>query len=155
MKFYQASEYQARCEALYRKYELKITALLPDAVVEHIGATSIPNAVSKGDLDILVGVDGNKLEKSIEVLSTLGFNKKLDTLRTSELCMLESTSSDDVAFQIVAIGSQFDVFVEFRDKLCANPALVQQYNELKVSCTGSTHEAYRRKKSAFIEHVLG
>ncbi|MGR2770463.1 GrpB family protein [Photobacterium ganghwense] len=155
MKFYRADEYQASCEDLYRKYELKIKALLPDAVIEHIGASSIPNAVSKGDLDILVGVSGNELEKAVELLSTLGFNEKSDTLRTSELCMLESSSGEDVAFQVVAIGSEFDFFVRFRDKLRENSALVQQYNELKMSCTGWSHDDYRRKKSAFIERVLG
>ncbi|MGY6401131.1 GrpB family protein, partial [Vibrio parahaemolyticus] len=29
------------------------------------------------------------------------------------------------------------------------------YNELKMSCTGWSHEEYRRKKSDFDESVLG
>ena len=44
MQFYKADEYQASCENLYRKYELEIAALLPDASIEHIGASSIPNS---------------------------------------------------------------------------------------------------------------
>ncbi|EHZ2656915.1 GrpB family protein [Vibrio vulnificus] len=155
MQFYKADEYQASCENLYRKYELQIAALLPGATIEHIGASSIPNAVSKGDLDILVGVNGNELEKAVKLLSTLGFNEKSNTLRTPELCMLENSSGEDVAFQVVANRSEFDFFVGFRDKLRESPELVQQYNELKMSCTGWSHEEYRRKKSAFIEHVLG
>lgn len=155
MQFYKAGEYQASCENLYRKYELEIAALLPDAIIEHIGASSIPNAVSKGDLDILVGVKGNELEKAIKLLSTLGFNEKSNTLRTPELCMMESSLGEDVAFQVVAKGSEFDFFVGFRDKLRESMELVQQYNELKMSCTGWTHEEYRRKKSAFIERVIG
>jgi GrpB-like predicted nucleotidyltransferase (UPF0157 family) len=155
MQFYKADEYQASCENLYRKYELQIAALLPSATIEHIGASSIPNAVSKGDLDILVGVNGNELEKAVKLLSTLGFNEKSNTLRTPELCMLESSSGENVAFQVVANGSEFDFFVRFRDKLRESPELVQQYNELKMSCTGWAQEEYRRKKSAFIEHVLG
>ncbi|MDQ2166360.1 MULTISPECIES: GrpB family protein [Vibrio] len=155
MQFYKADEYQASCENLYRKYELQIAALLPSATIEHIGASSIPNAVSKGDLDILVGVNGNELEKAVKLLSTLGFNEKSNTLRTPELCMLEHSSGEDVAFQVVANGSEFDFFVRFRDKLRESPELVQQYNELKMFCTGWTQEEYRRKKSAFIEHVLG
>ena len=155
MQFYEADEYQPSCENLYRKYELEIAALLPDATIEHIGASSILNAVSKGDLDILVGVNGNDLEKAVKLLSTLGFNEKSNTLRTPELCMLENNSGADVAFQVVANGSEFDFFVGFRDKLCESPELVQQYNELKMSCTVWSHEEYRRKKSAFIELVLG
>ncbi len=111
MQFYKADEYQASCENLYRKYELEIAALLPDASIEHIGTSSIPNAVSKGDLDILVGVNGKELENAVKLLSTLGFNEKSDTLRTPELCMLENSSGEDVAFQVVANGSEFEFFV--------------------------------------------
>jgi GrpB-like predicted nucleotidyltransferase (UPF0157 family) len=154
MKFYPAEQYQAACNELFIRYERDIKKLIPNARVEHVGASSIPFAVSKGDLDIFVGVDLGELEDVIERLTTLGFNEELDTLRTPELCMLESTSSDDVALQVVANSSEFECFLRFRDKLRANPALVKQYNTLKMSCEGWPQEEYREKKSDFIEHVL-
>ncbi|CDT28320.1 conserved hypothetical protein [Vibrio coralliirubri] len=154
MKFYPAEQYQAACNELFVRYERDIKKLIPNARVEHVGASSIPSAVSKGDLDIFVGVELGELEDVIGRLTTLGFNEKLDTLRTPELCMLESTSADDVALQVVANGSEFECFLTFRDKLRANPVLVQQYNTLKMSCEGWSQEKYRAKKSAFIQHVL-
>ena len=154
MKFYHAEPYKAACNEMFFRYERDIQTLIPNAGVEHVGASSIPSAVSKGDLDIFVGVELSELEDAIERLTTLGFNEKLDTLRTPELCMLESTSADDVALQVVANGSEFECFLRFRDKLRANPALVQQYNTLKMSCEGWSQEKYRAKKSAFIQHVL-
>jgi len=154
MKFYPAEQYQAACNELLIRYERDIKKLIPNARVEHVGASSIPFAVSKGDLDIFVGVELGELEDVIERLTILGFNEKLDTLRTPELCMLESTSSDDVALQVVANGSEFECFLRFCDKLRANPELVQQYNTLKMSCEGWPQEEYREKKYDFIEHVL-
>ncbi|MEZ8624957.1 GrpB family protein [Vibrio splendidus] len=154
MKFYPAEQYQAACYELFIRYEREIKKLIPNARVEHVGASSIPSAVSKGDLDIFVGVELGELEDAIERLTTLGFNEKLDTLRTPELCMLESTSGDDVALQVVANGSEFECFLRFRDKLRANPALVEQYNTLKMSCEGWPQDEYREKKADFIEHVL-
>ncbi|MFS1931814.1 GrpB family protein [Vibrio splendidus] len=154
MKFYPAEQYQAACNELFIRYERDIKKLIPNARVEHVGASSIPFAVSKGDLDIFVGVELGELEDVIERLTTLGFNEKLDTLRTPELCMLESTSGDDVALQVVANSSELECFLTFRDQLRANPALVQQYNTLKMSCEGWPQEQYREKKSDFIEHVL-
>ncbi|WP_215402810.1 GrpB family protein [Vibrio gigantis] len=154
MKFYPAEQYQAACHEMFARYERDIKKLLPTARVEHVGASSIPLAVSKGDLDIFVGVELNELEDAAERLTLLGFKEKLDTLRTPELCMLESTSGDDVALQIVAHGSEFECFLTFRDKLRAAPALVEQYNALKMSCEGWSQEEYREKKSDFIEHVL-
>ncbi|WP_373952304.1 GrpB family protein [Vibrio pomeroyi] len=155
MKFYPAEQYQTACHEKFARYERDIRKLIPNTRVEHVGASSIPSAVSKGDLDISVGVELGELEDVIGRLTTLGFKEKLDTLRTPELCMLESTSSDDVALQVVANGSEFECFLTFRDKLRATPALVEQYNALKVSCEGWPQEEYREKKADFIEHVLG
>ena len=155
MQFYPAEQYQAACHEMFERCERHIKKLLPNARVEHVGASSIPLAVSKGDLDIFIGVEFNELEDAVERLTTLGFKEKLDTLRTPELCMLESISSEDVALQVVANGSEFECFLAFRDKLRMNRTLVQQYNALKIHCGGWPQDQYREKKSAFIEYVLG
>lgn len=155
MKFYRAEQYQTACHEMFARYERDINKLIPNARVEHVGASSIPSAASKGDLDIFVGIESSELEYAAEQLTTLGFKEKLDTLRTPELCMLESTSGDDVALQVVANGSEFECFLTFRDKLLSAPALVEQYNALKMSCEGWPQEEYREKKADFIEHVLG
>ena len=155
MRFYPAEQYQAACRKMFERYERDIKKLLPNARVEHVGASSIPLTVSKGDLDIFVGIQFNELEDALERLTTLGFKEKFDTLRTPELCTLESISSDDVALQVVANGSEFECFLRFRDRLRASADLVEKYNTLKMSCEGWQQDKYREKKSAFIEYVLG
>ncbi|MCU8225455.1 GrpB family protein [Vibrio vulnificus] len=154
MKFYSADEYQGLCEKQFRWYSDRIKALVPAAEIEHISASSIPMAVSKGDLDIYVGVNSAELEKVVRLLTKAGLQEKINTLRTPELCMLESTLANDVALQVVAKGSELECFLKFRDKLRANAFLVQQYNELKISCEGLSQESYREKKSVFVEYVL-
>lgn len=154
MKFYSADRYQKICEKNYIHYNNLIKNLLPNARVEHIGASSIPLAISKGDLDIFVGVDSSDFEKAIQSLMTLDFREKKDTLRTTELCMLESNKNDNVALQVVVNGSEFEFFLSFRDKLLTNSSLANMYNELKLSCEGLSEEEYRIKKSTFIEFVL-
>ena len=155
MRFFNPEEYQTFNEKLFFRYKSKIEEVLPEARVEHIGASSISTAISKGDLDIFVGVEAFELERTVQLLLTLGFQEKADTLRTPELCMLESSSTEEVAIQVVTNGSEFEFFLIFRDKLRSNIGLVQQYNELKLSCKGLSQDAYRLKKSAFIEQVLG
>ena len=54
MKLLEPSEYQAAAGAVYLSVVQEIARLLPDAQAEHIGASAIPGAVSKGDLDICV-----------------------------------------------------------------------------------------------------
>lgn len=154
MNFYSAEEYQESCAALYDEFCQKIKGVLPNARVEHIGASSIPGAISKGDVDIFVGVEQTELEDAVCSLTSLGFAEKSDTLRTPELCMLESQLGEDVAFQVVANGSEFECFLRFRDRLSSNASLLESYNALKISCQGWDEDDYRAKKSRFVETVL-
>ncbi|SJL84602.1 GrpB family protein [Vibrio palustris] len=154
MKFYQPSVYQPQCQQWFTHYKSAIQACLPDARIEHIGASSLPNALSKGDVDIFVGVAPEQLEECVATLSALGFSQKRDTLRTPELCMLEALSEDDVALQVVANGSEYEDFLLFRDALRATPDLVTQYNALKQACVGVSQAEYRKTKSVFIGRVI-
>lgn len=153
MKFYLPEEYQDLCYTQFQTYKRRISLLLPDAVVEHVGSSAIPGAISKGDLDIYVGVEPPELEGAVQQLYKLEFSVKQNTLRTPELCMLES-KTEDVAFQVVANGSQYECFLKFREQLRSSPDLVNRYNKLKQSCEGYSPEDYRRIKSEFIEQVL-
>ena len=69
----------------------EIRQRLPAARVEHIGASSIPGAISKGDLDVFVGIARCQFStKHLAAARKSGFREKQDTLRTPSLCMLES-----------------------------------------------------------------
>jgi GrpB-like predicted nucleotidyltransferase (UPF0157 family) len=155
MKFYVASDYQPRLQKMYAIIELELKAVLPNARVEHIGSSSIHGAVSKGDLDVYVGVSKESFEDTLEKIKQLGFTEKLGTLRTPQLCMLTTLLfNQDVAIQLVENGSTFEEFFHFRDILNADPALVTAYNQLKLASVGMTPEGYRAKKATFIESVL-
>ncbi|MFT4020958.1 MAG: GrpB family protein [Acinetobacter sp.] len=154
MKFLTAPDYQPLCRQLFIFYQTKILQLLPDAKVEHIGSSAIPHAISKGDLDIYIEVESSQFEKAISLLTTLSFKEKQNTLRTPDLCMLESCNGDNVAFQLVRTGSKFQNFLTFRDQLCLSSSLLAQYNSLKQNCIGMHPSEYRQIKASFIEQVL-
>ena len=155
MKFFPANIYQQELKILFAEYKKQILSLLPDARVEHIGSSAIPRAYSKGDLDILVGVEEVDFERAIELLKKLNFKEKINTLRTNDLCMLEVNDSEkDIAFQIVTKDSLYLNFLTFRDILRASPSLVDQYNHLKISCIGFEEDEYRKVKTSFIEKTL-
>lgn len=154
MVFLEPEQYQQRCAQLFNSYKKNISTLLPFAKIEHIGSSAIPNAISEGDLDIYVEVEPDQFEFAIEQLKTLNFIEKQNTLRTDELCMLESLNNDDVAFQIVVTDSVFTFFLTFRNKLMDSPALVNEYNQLKLKCSHLDHDQYRTIKADFINRVL-
>ncbi|MEO4186170.1 GrpB family protein [Acinetobacter pittii] len=154
MIFLEPEQYQQRCAELFNSYQKDISTLLPFAKIEHIGSSAIPNAISKGDLDIYIEVIPEQFEFAIAQLKTLNFIEKQNTLRTHELCMLESLNNDDVAFQIVVTDSIFTFFLTFKNKLISSPTLVNEYNQLKLQCSHLDADQYRTIKSDFINRVL-
>ncbi|MEZ8201871.1 MULTISPECIES: GrpB family protein [Vibrio] len=154
MKFYSPYHYQKSCEDMFNLYQPLFAKSLPTARMEHVGASSIAGAISKGDLDIYVEVTLDEMDNATKKLLELGFVEKKDTLRTLELCMLEAGNGDDIAVQLVAKDSEFEFFLHFRDALNDHKTLVEQYNQLKSKFEGKSQASYRTAKSQFIEQVL-
>jgi GrpB-like predicted nucleotidyltransferase (UPF0157 family) len=155
MEFFEQSKFLPRIEVIYMELFPRLKEIFPGSRLEHVGSSSIPSAISKGDLDIFLGVGKGEFSEAIQQLGSLGFYEKEGTLHTESLrMMITNLYSEDVAIQVVENGSKYDFFVEFRDKVRANPELVAQYNKLKLGCIGMEHDQYRDVKSAFVESVL-
>jgi GrpB-like predicted nucleotidyltransferase (UPF0157 family) len=155
MKLLEPDEYQAAADRTVAVVTDEIASLVPGCRVEHVGSSSIPGAISKGDIDICVVVPPLDHAAVVERLVAAGYVVKADTLRTPELCMLLSPRTDlDVALQVIADGSRFEMFMRFRDALRASPELVERYNELKRQSSSLGYEGYRDAKAEFIQSVL-
>lgn len=155
MKLLDPSEYQPLAGAVFTSIAQALAQLIPTARVEHVGASAIPGAISKGDLDVCVIVTALDHANTVNILGDSGYVIKADTLRTPELCMLLSPRKDiELALQVIAEGSRFEFFLQFRDALRNDPQLVEQYNELKRSFAPKGEEAYRDGKEKFIQAVL-
>ena len=147
---------QASAQAAFEAVSRELALLLPDAQVQHMGATSVPGSWSKGDVDLAVLVAPAMLEASVLRLQAAGYRIEADTLRTPELCMLRAPRTDlDLALQVLAHGSALARdFLRFRDALLASPALVANYNAIKAEHASAGMQAYRAAKSRFIAQVL-
>lgn len=132
----------------------ELAALLPGADIQHVGSTSIPGALTKGDLDIAVHVAADRLDDADAVLAAR-FSRNEGNEHTREFASFKDDAADPpLGVQLVVAGSGADTFVRFRDVLRADAALVAAYNALKQSFQGRAMDAYRIAKWAFIDHVL-
>ena len=155
LKFLKPEKFKAKLDSLFSEVKSRVLKSIPRADVQHIGSSAIKNAISKGDLDILVRVDSAIFDESLKAIQSLGFQIKEGTLRTESLCMLITTEfGEDVAIQLIARGSEFEDFIRFRDLLNQDADLVEKYNQLKMKCEGLSPDDYRALKSKFIESVL-
>lgn len=154
MKFFGAKACEDRAKAIFKKWKSIIEAEIPSSKVEHVGSTAVHGALTKGDIDLYVEIPKDAHATAVSAIETMGFRVKLDTHRDSELCMLEHPGVEGFALQVVARGSRYNFFLRFRDALNSDEYLVQQYNDLKLSCIGATPEQYRERKTRFILDVL-
>ena len=114
MKFFYPREYLKEATETFVSIKWRIQSVLPSARIEHIGSSAISGALSKGDLDVFVGVNGEEFEDSLKKLKGLSFAVKKGNLRTSSLCMLEAFDYQmDVGIQLVELGSKFEFFLVF------------------------------------------
>ncbi|MBD65417.1 MAG: hypothetical protein CME62_09425 [Halobacteriovoraceae bacterium] len=155
MLFHEPQDYQDRLNELFKNVRSDVLKSISLSRFEHIGASSIKGSVSKGDLDIFVGVDENEFQHAREKLKEIGFSEKENTLRTDELCMMVTEKyNHDVALQVVVNGSEFEDFIVFRDFMISRPDLVEELNELKRKCRGLSADEYRSIKSKWVEKIL-
>ena len=155
VKLLEYKDYKNRVEEIFSSLSKELSEAMPYARIEHIGSSSIPNSLSKGDLDIFVGVPSDSHELAVEIVKSLGFKEKIGTFRSNELCMLVTDKfNHDVAVQLIANNSRFEDFIRFRDVLRSKSELLKTYNDIKLSAYNLPVDKYREEKSKFINHVL-
>jgi GrpB-like predicted nucleotidyltransferase (UPF0157 family) len=142
--------------AAFDRHREQVLRLLPDAEVEHVGATSVPGALTKGDLDVLVRVHASEFARAVAVLrNAYAIHQPHNWTPTLASFHDPASSAPPVGVQLVVARSASDaLFGPFRDALIADPALLAEYNELKLRLDGESYERYTTTKGAFVEDVL-
>jgi GrpB-like predicted nucleotidyltransferase (UPF0157 family) len=141
--------------AVFDDLHATLEKLLPHVGIEHIGSTSVPGAITKGDLDVCVIVERSTFEEADRVLAER-FARNDGSDRTESLSsFVDNSRLVPVGVQLVVRGGREDFFVQWRDLLRRSPQLLRTYNELKRRWHGRSHDSYRIEKSKFIEMELG
>ena len=142
--------------AAFSAHSARIATALPAAEIEHVGATSVPGAMTKGDLDLLVRVPAPGFAEAVDTLRGLYAVHQPENWTPTYASFADPAASDPpVGVQLAVAGSTDDaLFGPFRDALIADPALLAEYNTLKLGLDGADYEHYTDVKGAFVERVL-
>jgi GrpB-like predicted nucleotidyltransferase (UPF0157 family) len=151
------AELRAAAQRAYEDHRRRVLRVLPDAELEHVGATSVPGALTKGDVDVLVRVSPERFETAAQCLRRLyAVHQPHNWTPTLASFVDHQAEEIPVGIQLVAAGSDDDaMFGVFRDALVADPALLAEYNDLKRRLDGEQYGRYTEIKGRFIERVLG
>jgi GrpB-like predicted nucleotidyltransferase (UPF0157 family) len=140
----------------FERCRVEIEALLPNADVEHIGATAVPGSLTKGDLDVLVRVPSREFGNALAVLGSEFTIHQRENWTGGFASFTKETASDvPVGVQlVVADGDEDHMFIGWRGRLIADPDLLDRYNDLKLSRRNGGPDEYRAAKGEFIAAEL-
>lgn len=152
---YKSEDLEERSTEVVEWLRQQLADLLGTVTVTHIGATSVPGALTKGDVDVLAVVSKEAFVNA-EALVAGRFVRNEGSELTESFASFKGTyGATEYGIQLLAEGNEAYQFQELVQRLRDTPELLQRYNEIKAnSCSGSM-DAYRKAKSEFIERTLG
>jgi GrpB-like predicted nucleotidyltransferase (UPF0157 family) len=133
----------------------QLRQLAPGADIQHIGATAVRGALTKGDVDLVVRTSAHEFPAVVELLRER-FDVKQPENWNSDFA---SFGVDDrfelpVGVQVVVTDSHSDVFASIRDYLRSNRQALADYNDLKRRHANDDLDGYWRAKDKFFERLL-
>jgi dephospho-CoA kinase len=141
-----------------------IAERLPDTVVEHVGSSSVPGCTGKSCLDFAIPYrDSAQLDEINNALFTLGFQRQRNRdpfpetrpMRTGTFAHGSETFTLHMHV-VPASGPEMGELRDFRDRLRADPVLVQRYVAAKRAIIDAGIRDgvdYARAKSRFIAEL--
>ncbi len=149
IKDYDATYAQKQFQKLKEKLEQIVSVKID---VQHVGATSIPNTITKGDIDCCVRVEKEHFDLCDSILSK-HFTRNHSSVRNDFFSSFIE-AENNIGIQLVISESDLDVFTAFRDILKQHPKILEEYNDLKMSYNEKSMDDYRNAKDAFINKIL-
>lgn len=110
----------------------RIGLLLPDAAIEHIGSTAIPDFPSKDVVDVLVGVSEARLDESVKSLRQDGFDMEGRRSGHAWLSVPSREQRTAVVHVVTRGGQHWCDRIEFRDLLRRSPQARARYLRVKT-----------------------
>ncbi|MCX6115370.1 MAG: GrpB family protein [Proteobacteria bacterium] len=151
VKFIKTPDIADQINILFESEKKRLLEFIPSVDIQHIGGTSIPDSISKGDLDINVRVKKEDFNETVKRLKNIyevnqpenwtnGFASFKDDLR-------------DLGVQVTTIGGSEDYFITQRDYLRNHPNVLEELNILKQKFEGKDMDEYRHEKSRFFDNL--
>jgi len=154
------NQYNKKFKERFQKEKKKISKLIKDCEVHHIGSTAISGLGGKGIIDIMIGIRNWKESKEIiKKLEGLDFTHIHPKEKGRIFLSKDKTLSlSNVHIHIVKIGSKtYKDLLFFRDYLRKNKKEGRRYYNLKLKWLKESkgdRKEYNKLKGKYIKEIL-
>ncbi len=133
----------------------ELAVLLPGAEWHHIGATAVPGALTKGDVDILLRLPRADFPGAVEALRRHFATKQPDNW-TPEFASFGADAGYGLPLgvQVVVRDSPGDFLLFLRDYLATHGEALAEYNRVKSAHAADGPAAYWNAKDTFLARIL-
>jgi len=152
--------YSKKFEEKFKKEKKRISKILKDCEIYHIGSTAVSGLGGKGIIDIMIGIKSFKDAKSvIKKLNELGFTH-IHPKEKGRVFLSKDPKlfQKNVHIHITKIGSKaYKELLFFRDYLRKNKEEAKNYNNLKIKWlkeSNADRKKYKNLKSKYINKIL-
>jgi uncharacterized protein len=154
---FQPAERFAAAAKEFEKHRKAIRRRLPEVEVRHVGGTSLPGALTKGDLAVQVRVAPERFKAAVSELEGL-YEPRLPDTWDDEFATFSASCEalpEDTGISVAVIGSRYDRFgAELWDRLSSEPELLTAYNALKTKHAAGDRQPYEEAKAEVFAAVL-
>ncbi|MEI6075901.1 MAG: GrpB family protein [Verrucomicrobiota bacterium] len=142
-------------QSIHQQLFERIRLVVPEPELHHIGATAVPGALTKGDIDVLMRIEFSGFPAVVDVLKQHFQIKQLANW-TPEFASFgdDTTYALPVGIQVVVKDSSVDFFLFHRDHFIENSEALTEYNGLKMARCEDGQEAYWNAKNEFLSRIL-
>ncbi len=157
LRFLPARTLREYVEVAFRDEKQKVERLLPRAAeVLHTGGTSVPDALTRGDLDIHVRVSADDFCDARDTLVSV-YDEYHPEMWTAEFATFVAKNAPvATGIALTAMGGEHDRrFLVAWERLRRDPRLVEELNALKLEYEGARDlDSYEAAKSAFFSSLV-
>ena len=160
MKKLEIFPYNKKFVEIFEKEKEKISKVLNNCEIHHVGSTAVPGLGGKGIIDIMIALENWKAEREvIKKLKNTGF-KHVHPREQGRLFLSKHRKPipDNVHIHIVIKGSKlYKELLAYRDYLRINKKEAKKYFDLKLKWlekARGNRAKYTRAKELYVEDIL-
>jgi GrpB-like predicted nucleotidyltransferase (UPF0157 family) len=147
-------EIAAAARGVIDQFHRDFASTLAEAEIHHIGATSLPFGHTKGDVDVNVRIDRAQFPTVVTALGKRLTPAQPENWSQSFASFAAEGYELPLGVQITSIGSRDDFLLALRDRMLADPSLLQRYDNAKIATASKGADAYWKAKDKLLREIL-